>query len=188
MAQETSFFDQNRSADLASLLSEDVQVTANAITGNLAKLYRYLNSSVGTSNGLLVQTNDLNDSLENNMRISMHQLHFLSLAHGLGPTKGAAGGTAMLLSLSPRLTLVSLSIAPVMGMSAMLYGLHARKLSKLLRAVRAARQHLRGQCAGPVAASSARISRRLPLACWRVFLARSAPGRSAAGSAWTRGG
>ena len=41
----------------------------------------------------------------------------------------------MLLSISPRLTLVSLSIAPVMGVSAMLYGLHARKLSKLLRAV-----------------------------------------------------
>jgi hypothetical protein len=49
LAQETSFFDQNKSADLASLLSEDVQVTANAITGNLAKLYRYLNSAVGTS-------------------------------------------------------------------------------------------------------------------------------------------
>jgi hypothetical protein len=41
----------------------------------------------------------------------------------------------MLLSISPRLTLVSLSIAPVMGMSAMLYGLHARRLAKRLRAV-----------------------------------------------------
>jgi hypothetical protein len=47
----------------------------------------------------------------------------------------------MLLSLSPRLTLVSLSIAPVMGISAMLYGLHARKLSKQLRAVRIRHTH-----------------------------------------------
>jgi hypothetical protein len=47
MAQEMGFFDENRSSDLAALLSEDVQVTASAVTGNLAKLYRYLNSSVG---------------------------------------------------------------------------------------------------------------------------------------------
>lgn len=58
----------------------------------------------------------------------------------------------MLLSLSPRLTLVSLSIAPVMGVSAMLYGLHARKLSKLLRAV----PHPLSGTAGPARASACR--------------------------------
>ena len=45
----------------------------------------------------------------------------------------ALGGSAMLLAISPRLTLVSLAIVPVMGSGAMVYGMHAKKLSRRLK-------------------------------------------------------
>mmetsp|Transcript_38126 Transcript_38126/g.74503 ORF Transcript_38126/g.74503 Transcript_38126/m.74503 type:complete len:611 (-) Transcript_38126:179-2011(-) len=89
MKQDLAFFDQSRTSELISRLHDDVNATASATTGHVAKSYRYLNSAIG--------------------------------------------GSAMLLAISPRLTLVSLAIVPVMGCGAMAYGRHAKRLSKGLK-------------------------------------------------------
>jgi ABC-type multidrug transport system fused ATPase/permease subunit len=89
LQQEMAFFDRARVQDLLARVTDDAQVAASAVTANLAKAYRYLNS--------------------------------------------ALGGSMLLFSISPRLTLVALGVVPMVGVSGMLYGMKARKLSKQLK-------------------------------------------------------
>lgn len=89
LLQDMPFFDRMRVQDLVARVTEDAQVAASAVTANLAKAYRYLNS--------------------------------------------ALGGSLLLFSISPRLTLVTLGVVPLIGVSGMFYGMRARKLSKQLK-------------------------------------------------------
>ena len=43
------------------------------------------------------------------------------------------GGTTMLLLLSPKLTLLTLSLVPLIGVGAIIYRKHTKKVSKILR-------------------------------------------------------
>ena len=55
------------------------------------------------------------------------------LAKAFRYLNSAVGGSLLLLYLSPRLTLVTLGVVPMVGISGMIYGMKARRMSKLLK-------------------------------------------------------
>ncbi|KAL0584341.1 hypothetical protein ABG067_005842 [Albugo candida] len=84
--QNYAFYQQRKVGELVTRLSDDCQVTANALVDVLASGFRSLNSAIG--------------------------------------------GSAMLLTISPKLTLVSLSILPLVGSTAMIFSKFSSKLAK----------------------------------------------------------
>nr|CCA25404.1 ATPbinding Cassette (ABC) Superfamily putative [Albugo laibachii Nc14] len=84
--QKYAFYQERKVGELVTRLSDDCQVTANALVDVLASGFRSLNSAIG--------------------------------------------GSAMLFSISPKLTLVSLSILPLVGSTAMIFSKFSSKLAK----------------------------------------------------------
>ncbi|TMW65882.1 hypothetical protein Poli38472_003647 [Pythium oligandrum] len=87
LAQEFNFYHHRKVGELVTRLSNDCQVTANAVVDIMANGFRSLNSALGAS--------------------------------------------CMLLTISPKLTLVSLSILPLVGTGAMLFSKFSSKLGKV---------------------------------------------------------
>jgi ABC-type multidrug transport system fused ATPase/permease subunit len=56
-----------------------------------------------------------------------------SIAAALRSCSSSFGGTAMLVTISPQLTLVTLSLVPILACTAMLTGRHVKKLSQRSR-------------------------------------------------------
>ncbi|KAG5189644.1 P-loop containing nucleoside triphosphate hydrolase protein [Tribonema minus] len=85
LEQDVAFFDEHRTGELVSILTEDTEIAADTVTGKAA--------------------------------------------NGMRSASSALNGSIMLLTLSPRLTLVSIALLPLVGVGAMGYSRRLKRLA-----------------------------------------------------------